>query len=112
MAETGAGVVGFAVLQEPCTWPVADYEVSGLYVHPESSRGGLGKALVARSAAYGLDRGHTKLGIHTLRDNEIGRAFYTRIGGKLACADTWTFQGVEYPAIWYLFDDLAVAAAL
>ena len=106
VAETGAGVVGFAVLREPCTWSGADYEVSGLYVHPESSRRGLGRSLVARSAAYGLHKGHTKLGIHTLRDNEIGRSFYARIGGQLACEDMWTFQGIEYPAVWYLFDDL------
>ncbi|MBI5706694.1 MAG: GNAT family N-acetyltransferase [Armatimonadetes bacterium] len=108
VAETDNGVVGFAVLQEPCSWAGADYEVSGLYVHPSAARGGIGRALVARAATYGLKQGHATLGIHTLRDNSIGRAFYERIGGTLVCKDTWTFQGVDYPAVWYLFDDLGI----
>ncbi len=99
-------VAGFASIAEPCGWPEADFEVGGLYVRPSATRKGVGRALMAASAREGLARGRTRLAIHTLRDNRIGRDFYEKLGGRLGGEDDWGFGGALYRAVWYVYDDL------
>jgi len=107
VAEEEKRVLGFASIDEPCRLPQADFEIGGLYVDPNAARKGIGLALLKRAVEYGLENERTKLAIHTLRDNHIGRAFYDRIGGKVIQPDEWIFRDVKYPTVWYLFDDMS-----
>lgn len=106
VAEEAGKVIGMASVEEPCRLESADYEVGGLYVHPDSARKGTGRALLAEACAHGIALGRTKLAIHTLKDNVIGRSFYERLGGRLAHEDFWSFCDKPYRAVWYLWDDL------
>ena len=106
VAEIDEQIVGFASLQEPCRLPQADFEIGGLYVHPDAARKGIGQALLKRAVDEGLKRNRRKLAIHTLRDNHIGRAFYDRLGGQIIHEDEWSFRGVWYPTVWYLYEDM------
>jgi len=106
VAEIDGRVVGFASIQEPCRLEQADFEIGGLYVHPDAVRKGIGCALLKRSVEAGLERGRTTLAIHTLRDNHIGRAFYDRCGGHVVQDGEWFFRGVQYPTVWYVFEDM------
>jgi len=83
-----------------------DAEIEGLYVHPDAGRGGVGRALVREACDYFATYGKRTLYIHTMRDNRIGRAFYVKLGGRIVVEDTWTYEGVAYPAVGYLWDDL------
>ena len=106
VSEIERRVVGFASIEEPCRLPQADFEIGGLYVHPDLARKGIGRALLRRSVEEALEWNRTRLAIHTLRDNHIGRAFYDRCGGKVVQDDTWTFREIEYPTVWYVFADM------
>ena len=79
-----------------------DVEIDGLYVHPEVGRTGVGRALLRFTA----ERFTGSLFIATLRDNAIGRAFYEKHGGRLVEAAPWTYEGVAYPSVGYVWDDL------
>jgi hypothetical protein len=46
-----------------------------------------------------------------LRDNAIGRAFYTKHGGTLVDAPPWTFEGVAYPSVGYVWPDVTTLGA-
>jgi ribosomal protein S18 acetylase RimI-like enzyme len=80
-----------------------DAELEGLYVHPDGARKGVGRALVRHVATqlYGA------LYLSALRDNVIGRAFYDKLGGRIVEEGTWTYDGIAYPTVGYLWDDVA-----
>ena len=95
----------FAVPPRQC-----DAEIDGLYVHPDAGRSGVGRQLV-RFAAERMTAAHERsLFIATLEDNRIGRAFYAKHGGRLVEAAPWTFEGVAYPSVGYVWDDVATLA--
>lgn len=108
----GGKVAGFASVEPHPRFAKCDIEIGGLYVQPSESRRGMGRLLVSAVARYGIENRLTVLGIHTLRDNVIGRSFYEKLGGKLAAEDLWRHRGADYPAVWYLYDDLARLAAI
>ena len=83
-----------------------DAEIEGLYVDPVAARAGVGRALVGHACRYFAAQDKRSLYIETLRDNRIGRAFYGKLGGRLVEGKRWTFDGVEYPAVGYIWDDL------
>jgi hypothetical protein len=45
--------------------------------------------------------------ISTLAGNTIGRAFYAKHGGSLVDAPPWTCEGIAYPSVGYVWDDVA-----
>jgi ribosomal protein S18 acetylase RimI-like enzyme len=97
-------VVGFArALPKPRH---GDAEIEGLYVHPDAARTGIGRALVAHACERFAAAGKRTLFIEALRDNRIGRAFYDRLGGRIAHTGVWPFAGVEYPTVGYVWDDV------
>lgn len=87
-----------------------DAEIDGLYVHPDTGRAGIGRALLRFAAARFHAEGKRSLFIATLRDNAIGRAFYVKHGGRLVEAAPWRYEGVAYPSVAYVWDDLDVLA--
>lgn len=84
VAEEEAGqIVGFAV-GGPVQTPVEGCtgEIHAIYILPAAQRGGIGRQLVAASAQFLRDHGHTSLAIWVLRDNAPARAFYEALGGE------------------------------
>jgi ribosomal protein S18 acetylase RimI-like enzyme len=88
-----------------------DAEIDGLYVHPDASRSGIGRALVRHACTRFADAGKRTLLVETLRDNRIGRAFYDKLGGRVAVESTWVFEGLAYPSVGYGWDDLRSLSA-
>jgi len=83
VAEAGGAVVGFA-FGGPERAKDPDYrgEVYAIYVLPAFQGRGLGRALIRECARELGQRGITSLLIWVLRENEIGRRFYERLGGR------------------------------
>ena len=83
VAEAGGAVVGFA-FGGPERAKDPDYrgEVYAIYVLPAFQGHGLGRALIRECARELGQRGITSLLIWVLRENEIGRRFYERLGGR------------------------------
>ncbi len=94
--------IGFAIETRPPQLPGYDCEIGGLYVDPSQTRSGVGRALVEQMVQAFRARGAKTMAIHTLQQNEIGRAFYQRIGGTLVHEDQWR----NYPAVWYGWPDI------
>lgn len=105
-AELDGRIVGMARLaRQPAHGH--DAELEGLYVHPDFQRLGVGRALVRHACTRLAAAGKRTLYIHTLRDNTLGRRFYAALGGTVIVEDTWSFEGIAYPAVGYRWDDLS-----
>jgi ribosomal protein S18 acetylase RimI-like enzyme len=82
VAEDGTEVVGYAFAgtershdrEYPC-------EVYAIYVLPTAQGKGHGRALIRECASELAARGMTAMLIWVLRENQIGRGFYERLGG-------------------------------
>ena len=82
VAEEGNDVVGYAFAGPERTQD-REYagEVYAIYVLPTAQGRGHGRALVRECARELVARRMTSLLIWVLRENQIGRGFYERIGG-------------------------------
>lgn len=58
-----------------------DAEISAIYVLRSHQRAGLGRALMAAMALTLRERAHCAASLWVLRENEIARKFYDRLGG-------------------------------
>ncbi|WP_192795895.1 MULTISPECIES: GNAT family N-acetyltransferase [Corynebacterium] len=84
LQEEGAErLAGFALwFYKFSTWestPVIHME--DLYVREEHRGKGYGQALLSSLAAECVDRGYARMEWNVSKDNDNGRAFYTRMGG-------------------------------
>jgi ribosomal protein S18 acetylase RimI-like enzyme len=96
-------LIGYAIQRAPCSLDEYDGEICGLYVDPESSRAGVGRALVEAMVARFKSDGYRSMAIHTLAQNRIGCAFHEKLGGGEGPSSTWH----ECPSKWYVWPDLA-----
>ncbi|HKC91012.1 MAG TPA: GNAT family N-acetyltransferase [Candidatus Limnocylindria bacterium] len=82
VAEEGSDVVGYAFAGPERTQD-REYpgEVYAIYVLPAAQGKGHGRALIRECARELASRGLTSLLIWVLRENQIGRGFYERLGG-------------------------------
>ena len=83
VAEEAMGVVGYA-FAGPERSRDAEYagEVYAIYVLPAAQGKGHGRALIRECARALASCGLTTMLIWVLRENQIGRGFYERIGGR------------------------------
>ena len=84
VAEEGGDVVGYAFAGPERTQD-REYagEVYAIYVLPTGQGKGHGRALIRECARELASRGMTRLLIWVLRENQIGRRFYERLGGTV-----------------------------
>lgn len=90
-AVTEAGVVGFAqgtVTDDGEAW------LPRLYVHPDWWGEGVGTALLRRVAGALRERGHERLRLVVLTDNDVGRGFYEGHGFSVETRRRDTVGGV------------------
>jgi GNAT superfamily N-acetyltransferase len=82
VAEEGLKVVGYA-FAGPERSQDREYpgEVYAIYVLPDMQGKGHGRALIRECARELAARGMTAMVIWVLRENQIGRGFYERLGG-------------------------------
>lgn len=82
VAEEEGDVVGYAFAGPERTHD-RDYagEVYAIYVLPNAQGKGHGRALIGECARALASRGLTSMLIWVLRENQIGRGFYERLGG-------------------------------
>jgi GNAT superfamily N-acetyltransferase len=83
VAEEGSDIIGYAFAGPERTHDV-EYrgEVYAIYVLPVAQGKGHGRALIRECARELASLGMTSLLIWVLRENQIGRGFYERLGGK------------------------------
>jgi len=82
VAQDGADVVGYAFAgPERARDPEYAGEVYAIYVLPAAQGKGHGRALIRECARALASRGLTSMLIWVLRENQIGRGFYERLGG-------------------------------
>ncbi|MCA9907676.1 MAG: GNAT family N-acetyltransferase, partial [Anaerolineae bacterium] len=103
-------VIGFAAAGPERT---GDFGIQGeiyaLYVRQSAQRAGLGRGLVIAAATKLMARGYASMLIWVLRDNQIGRAFYERIGGLQVAEREIAIAEVMLPEIGYGWRDLALS---
>lgn len=90
----------------------ADGHVAALYVAASHQRLGLGRRLMGAAARAWLERGGTSITLGVLAENHNARRFYESLGGRLARTGTYAWEGHELPDAIYVFDNLAVLAAV
>jgi ribosomal protein S18 acetylase RimI-like enzyme len=77
IAEDDAGPAGYALAKlEDGTVCYLD----SLYVRPHGRRGGVGKAMMAEVAAWGVERGARTMTLEVLSSNMTARRIYDRLG--------------------------------
>jgi GNAT superfamily N-acetyltransferase len=81
-------------------------ELYAIYLRPEYFGSGVGRMLLAPVLDGLRERGHTSLCVWALTENEIGRRFYERLGGKLEGEAVFTLDGLTYPQVAYGWDHL------
>lgn len=99
IAEAGGEAVGYAIVcgafsTFECR---AGLWVEDLFVRPESRKGGIGRALLARVAALALERGCPRVEWAALDWNELALGFYDELGAKRM--DEWRMLRLEGEAL-------------
>jgi ribosomal protein S18 acetylase RimI-like enzyme len=106
VAETAAGVVGFATGGDTASEGLdSDGELYAIYLLPAVWRRGLGRALFAAVVADLAARECQSLGVWVLRDN-AARRFYESLGGTRVAEATHEIGGVLLPKVAYYWPSL------
>ncbi len=114
VAEAAGKVVGFAIgCPERTGDPIYKGEVAAIYVLPTHQARGLGRALIRESVRELAAHGMTSLLIWVLRENQIGRTFYERLGGIARREKPVDMPGIPegHVEVAYCWDDTAALLA-
>jgi GNAT superfamily N-acetyltransferase len=102
IAEVNGEPVGFVYWYLAFTTYKAEYKMwmEDLCVLPAARGTGAGLALVKALAQICVERGITRFEWLAMSDNDVGRAFYAKLGGKVrAGADTWQMWQPQIEAL-------------
>lgn len=113
LAEADGGAAGFIRAGVPETPLVegADGHIFALYVLQRHHRRGIGRSLLALTAAEWLRRGGRALSVGVLTENRPALAFYRGVGADFARAETYRWDGHDLPESIYVFRNLQELAA-
>jgi ribosomal protein S18 acetylase RimI-like enzyme len=89
-----------------------DGHIAALYVAQSHYRRGLGRKLMALSAADWLGKGGHSITLGVLAANSRARAFYESMGGRLIKTSIYDWHGHKLEDAIYIFDNLPQLAAL
>ena len=106
VCEREGKILGFACglgNRSPTEMPDCDSELWAIYVDPQSTRGGVGRALLEGFKAELRAVGKTKLCIWALQENTRARRFYEKSGGVLKGTKITKIAGQELPEVGYEF---------
>ena len=79
--ETIIGYITVYIQSQPDYWKIKQVgTISGLMVHPDHRRKGIGHQLVMEARAFFEERGIQYFTVYTASANEAARAFYARTG--------------------------------
>lgn len=108
LAEAGGGAAGFIRAGVPDKPMVADADghIFALYVLQRHHRRGIGRRLLALTAAEWLRRDGRALSVGVLTENRPALAFYRGAGASFAQADTYRWDGHDLPESIYVFRNL------
>jgi GNAT superfamily N-acetyltransferase len=106
VAEEGGEVIAFAhsLVDDDPEWGTL---LDNLHVHPERKRLGIGRGLMAETAAWVQDAGST-LGLYlwVLEGNTPARLFYDALGGRVTGRGTSDEGGSSVPSLRYWWPNL------
>jgi ribosomal protein S18 acetylase RimI-like enzyme len=104
VAETLRGVVGFVSVGPARGWSGPETgEVWALYVEPERQRRGVGAALWRAGMEELARQGRRGTMLWVLARNASGRAFYEKMGGRVAASKTEDVGGALLDEVAYVF---------
>ena len=81
-------------------------EVYAIYLLNEAKGQGIGSAFMREMAAALQANGFESLQVSVLANNLPARAFYEKLGGKLAKNGFFKYEGYELPDVTYVWEDL------
>lgn len=84
VAESAGKVAGFSIAG-PARFEgrMANGELWTLYVDQAQARNGAGRLLLTAAQKFLRERGHDGMYVMSMRGNEMGRAFYEKMGGTM-----------------------------
>jgi len=97
IAETEDGIVGIALIGQDEVNPGFGH-VFSLYVHPNQSRGGIGKALLTESIKRLHSSGFEEITLWVFKDNAIAEGLYKKFGFQVT-GGQYTDQRWKIPQI-------------
>ena len=82
VAEVAGRIMGFQVVEPFVSYTSTMNHVAhmGTYVRAEFRRRGIGRELAQATLAFARERGYEKLVIYVMADNELGLAYYRKLG--------------------------------
>jgi ribosomal protein S18 acetylase RimI-like enzyme len=101
VAETVAGYVSYGRCRDRAL--PADGEIDELYLAPEYQGIGFGTRMFRAVRNDLIDRGIKRIAVWCLSENERGRAFYERLGGKVIAETSDRVAGSSLTKVAYLF---------
>ena len=101
VGETVAGYVSYGRCRDRSL--PADGEIDELYLAPEYQGVGFGTRLFKCVRNDMIDRGIKRIAVWSLSENELARAFYERLGGKVVAETTDRVAGSCLAKVAYLF---------
>ncbi|MGK2851437.1 MAG: N-acetyltransferase family protein [Candidatus Limnocylindrales bacterium] len=107
--ESDGAVAGYARtepgLDQFLPPPEGAGEVESLYLHPDATGRGLGRALLRHAVDDLAERGFDPLVLWAFAANERARRFYERAGWSLdVSGEHWVLDGVPCPIVRYRLD--------
>ena len=108
VAEYENGILGFCRYDDKNddleNFPNIDCEIRALYVKSNKKRLGIGKRLFEYAVNEFKEKNKKQMIIWCLKENFPSRAFYEKMGGKLAGFKSSEFGGKEYDLVGYRYD--------
>lgn len=79
-------------------------EITRLYMHPNHQRLGLGKRCFEKASNIAKNKGLNKIKIEALKENHIGCAFYSKMGGKITSSRTKELCGINAELVTFEYN--------